>query len=811
MPDPIVMLNQPRLTAFNLIKQPTLALLDLTGPAMLAAINPALAQAVSRDQLTVPIARRTPTDTDSFTAPDGSRRFYMPQYQIAEVSGPNGARYDMAFQKDHTDRWCLRLRLNTKPPVNAGTGLAPLEHDLSLTLSFQPGGDTGRNRKHLGFGDLVRVAGGVEARLWCDSLPERDEVYHAMTNPAYASRLTLCRPTRLALAQTSATTESFEIETLENNLFLKTTDLNKVLAGRNLRQHIKLPQNTGLPAPRLALASRDRIHKGAKTMTRFRVSVVNWKDFSPTLFETITWPANATPPAKAARLDVQLVEAKTGKPLRSFATLSKPQDLQNLDLILDQRRGMPDQVFVMIVDRKTGRGQKSDPIALAAPQQTEQTYTVHRFDFETTLTPDPFVLDPGMHAYVFAALAGPPPAPSSGGLIRHRETYRSLVHSYFQDDIAQNRIYFLPDEFRLARHTGPYRPPMVTVRVQSQGADTIDSEVTLDYVMAPYVDPERIAQAAQQIAASTGRNAADLTFQPYLTDRISFTVTRPSTAGRVIETRPTSPLMLQEPVVDTLVMNVTDFQIAFDAMLGQTASIVGGEIGISVEGWAVETRRFAADFAQLLGATLDLSTTPTGDHSATLDFTQAIESPLAFHGTRVAVSRDGATVAASGLETIHADLAPGATISAAISYPALPGTGPVQVALLGSGPVRPDGEAIMDAILDRAALDYFRLIEVRSVPSFFRAPTGAPQEDAIVAIMVAFEGGDTVTLTADAPIGTARIDYPFSKVILRQMVDDGSYQYTKTIIRADGRQTRDAVPTRGTGMAFFVTTSVSVG
>lgn len=812
MPNPTALLNLPKLAAVATIKQPVLAMPTLTHLAPLKPINPVISTAITADQLTVPIARRTPTDTDTFVSPDRAQHFFMPGYRIGETSGPNGARYDMAFRKDDGDRWGLRMMLEQGPPPGNNNRLSPLDHELTVTLSFHPGGDQGRNRKHISFDELQTVSGGVQATLWFASLPERDEVYHALTSPPYRTQVTLRRPTRLALPNQRATTESFEVATLENqNLFLKKADLSKVLTGRKVLDRMKILPVETLPMPELELVATDTVLQRSRKMARFRLAVANWKSFSPKLFTATKTVAATESMRPLPRLSIQLVDPKSGKPLRNFSGLSKPQDLQNLDLTLDPRKGLPAQVMMMIEDRKTRQGHKSKPVSLTAPKRPEPTYTVHRFDFEMTLAPDPFLFDPNLHPHIFAELAGPPPATSAGGLIRHREAYRDIVHSYFQDDVAQHTVYYLPDAFRLTRHTGPFRPPMVTVRVQSNGDDTANSEVTFDYVVAPYVDPERLAHAAQRIASSTGQDVADLTFQPYLTDALTFNLTRPSTTGRIVETRPTSPLMLQEPVVDTLVLNVTDFQIAFDAMLGQTASVVSGEIGITVEGWGVETRRFIADFAQLSGATMDLSVDQTGDHTASLTCTQAIESPLDFNGTRIAVSRGGMTVEATGPESVVKDVAPGETFTIPISYPDLPGGGMVQAMLLTSGPVRPDGEAIMNAILDRSALDYFRLIEVRSVPSFFRAPPGAPPEDAIVAIMVEFEGGDTVTLTEDAPIGTARIDYPFSKVILRQLADDGSYRYHKTVVRADGRQERDATPNSGTGAAFFVTTSVNTG
>jgi len=710
----------------------------------------------------------------------------------------------MAFIQDTNGRWGLQVTLESAPPSGGASRYKIADHDLQMTLSFHPGGDPTRNRKLLQFQDRVVRAKTAQMTLWIDSLPERDEVYHAISNAAYRAKVTLQRRTQLAVENTQEVAESFQESALENNnLFLSGIDLSKSLVRTDMSRFMVKAQRTKFPKPKLNVLEVGQARDKKGRYIAAYLSVENWPRFGKQLFEFIEFK-DGNRKRKGSRLNIMVVDADRGNTLQSFANFEDPEQLSKMLVRLDPKAKPVKSVSIIIEDRKTGHTEKSEPVMLAPSKPKEKTYTLHWFDFETVLAPDPFLFDPNLHAHIFAALAGPPPQPASEGLVRHREEFDGTVHSYFQDDVAQHRIYYLPDDFRIARHAGAFRPPMVTVRVQSNGTETTKSTVTFNYAMTPYTNAERLVDAAHKIATATGQDVQDLDFQPYVGPDLTLMLDRPSATGRVREDRTSSPLMLQQTVTDTLVMDVTDFQIMFDAMINQDPSALTGWVEIGVDGWDTEVLLFKANFAQLAGDTLDMSVANNSGTSASLTLTNVIESPIDLTGIRVAALRNGETKEVDGLDAATQTLAPNATAAHDIAFAGLSGRGAIETVLLEGGTVSPDATAVLNAILDRSALDFSRSIEVQSFLAMNTPPEGTPLSQVVLGIRVEFDGGQTVFLTADNPTASVKIDYPFSQVILGELADDGSYTYRKTIYYADNTEIADTEPTSGTGSLIVV-------
>jgi hypothetical protein len=121
--------------------------------------------------------------------------------------------------------------------------------------------------------------------------------------------------------------------------------------------------------------------------------------------------------------------------------------------------------------------------------------------------------------------------------------------------------------------------------------------------------------------------------------------------------------------------------------------------------------------------------------------------------------------------------------------------------------VHPDPEAIWNAILDRTAVDYFRMVTVKVLRLLFDAVPGRETEQ-IRVIVVEFEGGTSAELTPTAGTDTfvtavGRVDYPIDDVILHRSTGTG-YRYTRTVIRANGQQQRDPQPVTGTGDTLYL-------
>jgi hypothetical protein len=248
-------------------------------------------------------------------------------------------------------------------------------------------------------------------------------------------------------------------------------------------------------------------------------------------------------------------------------------------------------------------------------------------------------------------------------------------------------------------------------------------------------------------------------------------------------------------------MPLADFQLAFDAMLGRTASLFGGRVEIDVAGWGPHTRPFVISAAALDGPLFDIALDEAGG-APVIGLRNAIESPVALRNPSLRASRGGATaeVAIAG----EAVVAPGETAAFAVEAPSLPGSGPVRFELAGGATVQPDDAAVLNAVLDRSTLEFYREIEVRVSPTIFEAPPGLPATELITSVFVDFESGETVELTRFRPTRTARVDYPFDNVILRLPVET-SYRYTKTVVYQEGEPIRDPEPDVSSGEILILT------
>lgn len=805
-----------------------LALASLAAPAAPETIA-VISGPVGRSAVTTPIAPEpTPQDTHLFLDPaDPERRFWLPRYRIAEERVSGQDRYRIAFAEEG-DVWMLRLWLEAGPAPGMEGDAARfpmLEHELEVSLAYTLQGG-GVSRRMLAFQEVQRAEAGVEARLSFSGLPQRDEVFAALQDGARAPSLTVRRRIRVAVPTAPAGGAEAGTVTLVGTLTPARVGTlvatNPAVTTRVIRDHrirpgpggivvrpFPVPREPALPKPELQYLGPRRLMLRGLALVRHVFAVANWQAYDKALFA----PAPDLPPcgqnANAARTWVDLLDGATGAQIFNHCAFTGPENLQGISHSFGRDGAPPAKVALRMTDRKTGRRVTSDPIPLRRPPPPEPQFMLVEAAMEEVVEPAVFAFSRMLHGYIFAALdqggAGPGPAsPGGGALIRHRESFGGAVHSYFQD-AADRRVFFhLPDDFRISRRGGAFRPPFMTLRVRSNGGSTQNTDVTWDFAITPHTDPARLAAARTRLAAATGQPAEALELLAYVTAEVSFTLHRPTATGRIAETRPGSALMLQGPVFDTLAVPVVEFQLAYDAMLGRTASALAGQVEIGIDGWETETRPFLADFTRLAGPVLDI-TTQTDGASQTVRLANAIESPLGLDGLALLAEGAGgtATIPLAASVGQGMQLAPGEALELSVPLSGLPGGAPATFALSGRPAVLADDAAILDAILDRTTLDYFREIEIHAIPALFSPPAGRPQ-DQVHAILVEFEGGATAVLTAETPKVTARVDYPFDEVILRRAAPDGSYRYTKTVIRVDGRQERDPAPLANTTGILFL-------
>jgi len=286
-------------------------------------------------KVTVPVSRSVPSDTDIFRSIDGATGFYVPRYRIQETQGPNGLAYAMAFIQDTNGRWGLQVTLESAPPSGGASRYKIADHDLQMTLSFHPGGDPTRNRKLLQFQDRVVRAKTAQMTLWIDSLPERDEVYHAISNAAYRAKVTLQRRTQLAVENTQEVAESFQESALENNnLFLSGIDLSKSLVRTDMSRFMVKAQRTKFPKPKLNVLEVGQARDKKGRYIAAYLSVENWPRFGKQLFEFIEFK-DGNRKRKGSRLNIMVVDADRGNTLQSFANFEDPEQLSKMLVRLD--------------------------------------------------------------------------------------------------------------------------------------------------------------------------------------------------------------------------------------------------------------------------------------------------------------------------------------------------------------------------------------------------------------------------------------------------------------------------------------------
>jgi hypothetical protein len=461
-------------------------------------------------------------------------------------------------------------------------------------------------------------------------------------------------------------------------------------------------------------------------------------------------------------------------------------------------------------DRRGNVVRKSNVVETRAAQpSTPPLLAVHR-ELDHRAQPVPFAFPPALHGYMFQGIV---PGSGGGGLIRFRRPWKGTFHTYLQDAARRNVIYYLPDQFKVARRREAPYTPFITVRVTAPGGLPQDADVVFDYIIAPYTDPKRLADARSGLPgdpAFSGPDVASLIeFQPFVTSDVRYFVDRPTQHGTAREERAGAALVLQGALKDTIVMKLPDFQVLFDAMHRSTASLFLGRVQIEVPGQSAEVIPFSARLEDLEGEMFLYTAQPNAAGGVDVSLTNAIESPLRINALDATISRAGQTSNGSiqGLALPVASLASGASVTMSVSpqTPLPPGVPEVRFSLDGVGAL-PDPAAIWDSILDRSTLEYFDTITVKALPSLFE-PLAGRENEKIEVILVEFEGGGTAELKADQLEQQVRIDYPIDDVILRRAVDT-SYRYTVTVIRKNGRQDRDAAPRQAAGRILFVSVTM---
>jgi hypothetical protein len=780
-----------------------------------------------------------PTAQLRYTDPnDPTRALYVPWYSIAVETVSGQQRYRVLMAPRGT-AWTLAVNLVTTPPPALGGSVRAgdeVPHTATVTLNFLVQPPAGA-RKTLPFPELTQTGTGVLAVLPLATLLERDEVYRALIESARDTQLVVNRIIDVAVPpptpsppgghhpDTGDDPDPFGLPVGRPKLIHPPPGLpprpivvfptvrRPEAVNPALTQPIALRLLSrfavrggvavlGLPTPVLAVTGRKANPAFPDAPAVIGLGITNWGDFPPEYFEA----APDLPPCgankNASRTWLDIFDADSNQRLYGYCALNAPENLVNLSLNLPPQREPPARVYVTLTDRRANVVRTSNVVDTRNPQPPAPSLHVVHKELPQVVEPSPLTFLPALHGYVFQGIV---PGSAGGGLVRYRRAWKSEFHTYLQDATRRNVVYYLPDRFKIARRREPPFTPFAAVRVTSPGGTTQDVEVVFDYIVAPWTDPKRLADARTGLAADPAfAGVGPIQFEPFVTTDVRYFTDRPTQHGTLREERADAAQVLQGALKDTLVMNLPDFQLLFDATYRDTAALFLGRVEIGVPGGTPESIPFSARMDDLEGELFLYTATASGG-GINVALTNAIESPIRIDALAATVGPTSQAVSATvqGPPLPIESLAPGETIQVRVTIrpPAATGTPEVRFDL-DSVAVRPDPAAIWDSILDRTTLEYFDVITVKAIPNLFEPIAGRPN-DQIVVILVEFESGGTAELKTTQLEARVRIDYPIDDVILRRVVNS-SYRYRVTVIRADGRQQTDPELRQQTARLFFV-------
>ncbi len=155
---------------------------------------------VKRSEVKVPIS---PTDqvTDQVLFEDGTdatKKFFLPRYRLVV----HNQQFQLSLAADG-DQWALTAHFEKVPAPEieqASRGAQEIDHSISVILTHQlTVGGSNVGQKEMVFQEVTAEGHGVKAVLRLATLPERDRLYQALTDPALGARLVVRRAVQVGV------------------------------------------------------------------------------------------------------------------------------------------------------------------------------------------------------------------------------------------------------------------------------------------------------------------------------------------------------------------------------------------------------------------------------------------------------------------------------------------------------------------------------------------------------------------------------------------------------------------------------------
>jgi hypothetical protein len=472
-----------------------------------------------------------------------------------------------------------------------------------------------------------------------------------------------------------------------------------------------------------------------------------------------------------------------------------------------------------------------------AGQPPAQLYRSTAVTIDTAI---PFTFSKDLDKNVFAQLDGVGGAPPvAWNIVRVNWNQRPYV--YYQERNIPTNIYFLPDEFKIARDSNASHSPKLTV--VTNGADIDSVTLTLSYVAQPVWSADRIAAASATLQQQLSLTAPpDLAVFDATDTTLALTLPPQDPGGSVASVQqPGVKIRIPYFIAGSVTLKLAQFQQIYDALFDNISELLSGMISVTVD-QDVEAVPFTARASDFAGDIFETTTTfDPQANQVSCALRNAIESTIHVDRLGVTLTRNGKSAPSTVQQispSLPVDLVAAGSAATPTTPPASSLTMTVQAApdqsiddatkvlfdFTGTR-VIPDAKAIWQAIMQNQVVGpvtrqiTIKLIaDLLSPASAAGGTTGAsatapatPAANALLAVQVVFESGQTASFdgsqSADA-VGflnqKVNLAVPVAQYVLHE-ADTGSYRYRVVQISRAGQIRGDWI-TDNTDVLF-----VSVG
>jgi hypothetical protein len=451
------------------------------------------------------------------------------------------------------------------------------------------------------------------------------------------------------------------------------------------------------------------------------------------------------------------------------------------------------------------------PLALPLPTETggETLYGQQDVAIDS-LTP--FTFDKDLDKNVFAQIQGV--GADLSPWVKHEINWKGRSYAYYRDRSHPDQIYFLPDAFKIVRQ--PHAPHAPSLIVSTNGEDIDTVAITLSYLASPVWDPQRVeaAGAELQLQLSLPAPPALALFDASDTKLSLKLPSDDPLQPRLLQAQPDVIIDIANGIQGSVTLKLPQFLQVYDALFDNVSDLLTGQIEVKVDA-DVNRIQFIARASDFTGDIFDIVTTVDSQSNQVVVLQNSIESPIHIDALTGFLTKSDNTILNCVEEispSLPTDLLPGSSGSVATSggsvtvtlHPAPGQQIDSSIPVLfdfGQTRVLPDPSAIWHAIAQNQVVGQVsKKIIVNLLASVLSpAGTAAPVADAIMAVQVEFEDGQTASfdsskITAGTSVLSKEIHLatPVENYVLRKGGND-AYRYRVIWITGAGNKTGDWV------------------